>query len=827
MLSEQMREETISALWPLLLDKLDTGVAVTDPQGRVIFVNHAFLDAFEIESNEILGAPVTKATMRMVDEERRHLTPLSLPVMRTLKTGMPIRAREYHFESPTRGWLTWIASATPLLGKGGRVEAVILTMNDVTAFKRTMLALEITEKRFREIAEHSRDFIAYEDLDGIFQYVSPASKLILGYEPTEMIGRASEEFVHKDEVEELRRRHADLNQEYFHTVFRARHKDGSYRWLDTNCTIVRDSEHQPQTFLVICRDITERRAAAETIRRSEAELALAQEIAHLGSFEISYPDGALYWSRELHRICGTNPDDYRPTDGALFEFIHPDDRDRVRCAMESARARHESYELQHRIVCGNGAERWVLERGRYTFDEAGNAVRLNGAVLDITEQKLAEERAAFLDTHDSLTGLPNRQVFAEYVSQAIRIAQKSAGRLAVFCIDPDRFKAVNDSLGHSAGDTLLKSMAERITGSIGAGEFASRLGGAAFLVCAECESVEDVVTLATRLHSALAAPYQIGEQPLEMTTTIGISMYPSDGTAADDLISSAEGAMYRAKAAGCNTIELATRELQHAARLRLGLEQDLRTAIRDRRFVLHYQPIVNLTTGRIAGCEALLRWEHPRRGLLAPAAFINEAEETGLIVPIGEWVLETSCASIAQWTERFSGDLFITVNISARQLKHGGLPEKIAACFGRYKGGAEKLVVELVESTVMDDPDLALRLLREIRDMGVRIAVDDFGIGYSSLAYLKRFPLNTVKIDRTFVGDLETDENDAAIAQSIVTLAHSLGLQVVAEGAETARQLQMLREFGCDFVQGYYFSRPVPADDFEAMLAGGKRLQQP
>lgn len=820
-----MRDETISALWPLLLDKLDTGVAVTDPQGRVIFVNHAFLDAFEIESSEILGAPVTKATRRMLDEERRHLTPLSLPVMRTLKTSMPLRAREYHFESPTRGWLTWIASATPLLGKGGQVEAVILTMNDVTAFKQTMLALEVTEKRFREIAEHSRDFIAYEDMDGIFQYVSPASKLILGYEPTEMIGHASEEFVHKDEVEELRRRHADLDQEFFHTVFRARHKDGSYRWLDTNCTIVRDSDHQPQTFLVICRDITEKRAAAETIRRSEAELALAQDIAHLGSFETTYPEEDSYWSRELHRICGTDPDKYRPSDGALFGFIHPDDRDRVRCAMESARARHGPYELEHRIVCRDGSERWVLERGRYTFDESGNAVRLNGAVLDITERKIAEERATFLATHDSLTGLPNRDVFAEYVSQAIRIVRKSRGRLAVFCIDPDRFKAVNDSLGHATGDSLLKSMAERITGSITAGEFASRLGGAAFLVCAECASVEDVVGVARRLHGVLAPPYHIGEQRLEITTTIGISMYPSDGAAADDLILSAEGAMYRAKSAGCNTIEFATQEVQHAARLRLGLEQDLRTAIRDRQFTLHYQPIVDLATGRIAGCETLLRWQHPRSGLLAPAAFINEAEETGLIVPIGEWVLETACASIAQWIERFGDDLFISVNISAGQLKQGGLPEKIAACFGKYKRGAGKLVVELVESTVMDDPDFALRLLMDIRDMGVRIAVDDFGIGYSSLAYLKRFPLNTVKIDRTFVGDLETDENDAAIAQSIVTLAHSLGLHVVAEGAETARQLQMLREFGCDFVQGYYFSRPVPAQDFEAMLAAGKRLQ--
>ena len=815
-----MGEETVSALWPLLLDKLDTAVAVTDPQGRVTFVNHAFLEAFEIESSDILGAPVTKATMRMLDDERRHLTPLSLPVMRTIKTGTPTGAREYHFESPTRGLLTWIAAATPLLAKGGRIEAVILTINDVTTLKRTMLALQVSEKRFREIAEWSRDFIAYEDAEGVFQYVSPASKLILGYEPTEMIGRNSEEFVHEDEVEDLRARHADVNQEFYHAVFRAKHKDGSYRWLDTNCTIVRDAERQPQTFLVICRDITEGRSAAETIRRSEAELALAQEIAHLGSFETEFSAGDTYWSRELYRICGTDPNSYRPHEGGVWDFVHPHDRERVRSEIEAARAAQKPYELEHRIVCAGGAERWVLERGRYTFDDRGNAVRLNGAVLDITERKAAQERAAFLATHDSLTGLPNRQVFGEYVSQAIRVAQKGHKRLAVFCIDPDRFKAVNDSLGHSAGDSLLKSMAERITASIDAGEFACRLSGDAFLVCAECSNVEEVVRRATVMHGTLAAPHDIGGRQIEMTTTIGISMYPDDGAAADDLIASSEGAMYRAKSDGRNRVELANRELQHAARRRLGLEQELRTAIRDLQFTLHYQPIVDLRSGRIAGCETLLRWEHPGSGLLPPSAFINEAEETGLIVPIGDWVIESACASAAQWTERFGNDLYVTVNISARQLKHGGIPEKIAAC-----GGAQRLVIELVESTVMDDPDLALRLLRDLRELGVRIAVDDFGIGYSSLAYLKRFPLNTVKIDRTFVGDLETDENDAAIAHSIVTLAHSLGLQVVAEGAETVRQIEMLREFGCDSVQGYYFSRPVPAHEFEAMLAAGKRLQ--
>jgi len=815
-----MERKQLSGLWPALLNRLDTAVAVTDSQGRATFVNVALERMFEIDRQNIIGAPITKATMKLVDAEGRPLTPASLPVGRVLATAMAYPSREFQFNSEKSGPLVWVVSASPVLAASGDIDAVILTATDVTELKHTMVALQLTENRFRELAEQSRDLIAYEDAEGVFQYVSPAARSILGYDPLEMIGRRSEEFVHPDQVADLRQRHSDPQDEFFQYVFQAKHKDGSYRWLDTNCTVVSDSASQAKTFLVICRDITERRQASEAVRKSEAELALAQQIAHLGSFEVDYANNELYWSRELYRIYGEDAHTYKPSCDSLSKSVHPDDLERVQQAMDAAKNGRTAYELEHRILMPDGSERWVLERGRFSFDASGKVQRLNGIILDVTERKAAEERAAFLATHDPLTGLPYRHVFVEYLSQAIRIAKKRGEALAVMCIDPDRFKVLNESLGHDAGDELLVNMSERIRNAVDSGALPCRLAGATFALGAACENVEEVVSLAARLHAELDEPYKIQERDIVVTTSIGMAVYPNDADTPEGLIRGAEAAMYRAKAAGRDTLELARPELHRAARDRLTLEQDLRHALSEGQLTLHYQPIGELRTGRITGCEALLRWNHPTSGLLLPDHFIHEAEETGLIIPIGEWVLETACETIARLSSRFKGDFFVAVNISARQLQHAGLPAKIRRCIEMFEDGSP-LVLELVESTVMADPSAALRLLQRLKSLGARIAVDDFGTGYSSLAYLKRFPLDTVKIDRTFVRDLETDENDAAIASSIITLAHSLGLRAVAEGVETSRQLQILQRLGCDFAQGFYLGRPVPASEFDAVLAAG------
>ena len=811
-----MERKQVPGLWPALLNRLDTAVAVTDSQGRVTFVNVAFERMFEVDRQSLIGAPVTKATMKLRDADGRALTPASLPVTRVLTTGVPAPARELQFEN-AQGLQTWLVSAAPVMRDRENIEAVILTATDLTDLKQALTALELTENRFRELAEQSRDLIAYENADGEFLYVSPASQSILGYDPIEMVGRNSEEFVHPDQIKELRQRHAENDEEFFHYVFQAKHKDGSYRWLDTNCTIVRDSASQGKTFLVVCRDVTERRSAAEAVRKSEAELALAQQIAHLGSFELDYGRNDMYWSRELYHIFAQDPQTYTPHAESLWECIHPDDAVRLRHEMDAAKNARSGYELEHRIVCGDG-ERWVLERGRFTFDSRGNVERLNGTILDITERKAAEERAAFLATHDSLTALPYRHVFVEYLVQAIRMARKRDEAVAVMCIDPDRFKLLNDSLGHDAGDALLVMMAERIRNAVGHGAMPCRLAGATFALGAECDRVDDVVSLAARIHALLDEPYRLNGRDLVVTTSIGMAVYPNDAENPEDLIAGAERAMYRAKAAGRDTLELARPELHRAARDRLALDQDLRNALPLNQLVIYYQPIVNLSTGRIAGCEALLRWNHPANGLLLPESFINEAEETGLIVPIGDWVLENACNAVGELSRRFAEELFVAVNISARQLQHTGLPRKVQQCLETI-GKAGPLVLELVESTVMADPIVAMRLLRRLKSLGALLAVDDFGTGYSSLAYLKRLPLDTVKIDRTFVRDLETDENDAAIAQSIITLAHSLGLRAVAEGVETLQQLEILRRLGCDLVQGFYFGRPVPQVEFEAMLS--------
>ncbi len=811
--------------WPALLDKLDVAVAIADAQGAVTFANKAFERAFDLRRGELLGKPIAKITTQLRDADGHYLTQATLPIARVLRTGEPFRPRELFYKRSDGQTYSWLVSAEPVLADDGSLGAVLLTITDISELKQTMLALEVTEKRFRELAEQSRDLIAYENLEGVFQYVSPASSIILGYEPSEMIGHNSEEFVHPGEVATLRERHSNLDEEFFHYVFRAKRRDGSYRWLDTNCSIVRDSERRPGTFMVICRDITEGRQAAEAIKKSEEELNLAQEIAHLGSFELDCKTEEIRWSHELYRIYRLKPEEFTPGADSLTTLTDPEDGERIRSAMAAARDKHMPYEFEHRIICGDRSRRLGFQRGRYSYDASGNAVRLNGTILDITEQKAAEERAAFLAAHDQLTGLANRLVFSEYVSQVIRGAQKREEQVAVLCVGVDRFKTLNDSLGHAAGDALLKIVAERIQLSLRSGEFACRLGGDAFCLCIEATGVDNILSCVTRVHGALNEPYDLPEQRITITTTIGVSVYPNDALVADDLIVSAEAAMYRAKDAGRNSFQLAKPEFQKAAKDRLTIEQDLRDAVREQQLLLHYQPILDLRTGRIAGCEALLRWNHPTRGLLQPEGFIHEAEETGLIIPIGEWVIQTVCGTLTAWIERYNRDLFVAINLSARQLQDVGLLSHIQRSIGAVKHLARHLEFELVESTVMADPASALRLLEQMKAAGVRVALDDFGTGYSSLAYLKRFPLDTVKIDRTFVRDLETDPSDAAIAESIITLGHSLGLDIVAEGVETAGQLSLLRHLNCDSIQGYYFSKAVPADDFGSMLSSGKCLE--
>ncbi len=457
-------------------------------------------------------------------------------------------------------------------------------------------------------------------------------------------------------------------------------------------------------------------------------------------------------------------------------------------------------------------------------DADGSVAGTMVVMADVTERKQAEARINFLAYHDTLTNLPNRALFEDRLGLALNLAHRHGQMLAVLFVALDRFKKFTDTLGRAAGDEILRAVAIRLRTHIREGDTVGRFDSDEFsLLLNAVSGTEDAATAARAIQQALKPPVRVGEQELYVTASIGIGLYPYDGADAQDLLKGAGAALYRAKQQGGNQYQFYTADMNARALKRLTLESSLRRALAGDELVLHYQPQVSGDTGRIVGVEALVRWRHPELGLIPPAEFIPLAEDTGLIEPIGAWVLRTALTQMQSWRARKLPVERIAVNLSARQFQQPDLVAMMAGLLAKTSAPAACLELELTESSIMHDRTGAVAALRELKAMGVRVAVDDFGAGYSSLAYLKHLPIDVLKIDQAFVREMTTDPNDAAIVMAIITLAHSLKLKVIAEGVETEEQQRFLRLLRCDEMQGYLFSRPLLAADFAQLLAA----QQP
>ncbi|HEY5640384.1 MAG TPA: EAL domain-containing protein [Dehalococcoidia bacterium] len=447
---------------------------------------------------------------------------------------------------------------------------------------------------------------------------------------------------------------------------------------------------------------------------------------------------------------------------------------------------------------------------------------------DVTERKQSEEMIRHLAYHDALTDLPNRSLFADRLTVALAQARRTAQGLAVMFLDIDRFKLINDTLGHSAGDELLRDLALQLSSLVREGDTVARVGGDEFtLLLTGIAGHSEVETIAKRVLETVRGPRSISGQKVTVTTSIGVAVFPRDGDEVQTLLSNADTAMYRAKQSGRNCHQTYTPAMSAAILDRASLESELRQAIANHEFVVHYQPQIEAATGRITGAEALVRWNHAERGLIQPAKFIDVAEETGLIIPLGEWVLRVACEQNKAWQDAGLPPLVVTVNLAARQFQQPDLADTISRTLQATGLTPSQLELEITEGTTIQNPDFAASVLRQLRDMGVRVSIDDFGTGYSSLSYLKRFRLDRLKIDRSFVDDLIADHNDAAITTAMIAMAHSLGLTVVAEGVETEAQLSFLLKHGCDYFQGYLMGRPVTATEFEGLLEAGARVDIP
>ncbi|HEY0142702.1 MAG TPA: EAL domain-containing protein [Thermoanaerobaculia bacterium] len=473
----------------------------------------------------------------------------------------------------------------------------------------------------------------------------------------------------------------------------------------------------------------------------------------------------------------------------------------------------------HYYVPRTGRQGWISSVYRPHHSADGNIAGVIGLIRDVTERKAAEQQIEYQAYHDALTGLANRRLFQEHLSLALALAQRRQRLVAVLFLDLDHFKLINDSLGHSVGDAMLRQVAQRLKQAVREGDTVARVGGDEFtIVLQELEHRSDAAVLAEKVLGAIAAPIDVNGHRLYMTTSIGITVFPDDGDDAETLLKNADAAMYRAKDEGRNTYQMSTQELSRSTQERMTLENGLHRAIENGEFEVWYQPQIDLATLEVVGMEALLRWKHASRGIIRPADFISVAEERGMIVVIGDWVIREACREARRLRNLGRDGLRVAVNISAKQFRDQTLLSTVQAALAESDLDPHCLELEITETVAMENVELTMRTLAALRSTGVTIAIDDFGTGHSSLSYLKRFPIDALKIDRAFVQDLPDGVEDAAIVKSVIQLARGLNLRVVAEGVETPEQLAFLRAHHCGEVQGFLFSQPLPADALEAML---------
>ncbi len=560
----------------------------------------------------------------------------------------------------------------------------------------------------------------------------------------------------------------------------------------------------------------------------EEKLAEAQEVAMLGSWEWDVSTETVTWSHEMFRLLGTTPEELKPSYAAFFSYVHPEDQDELALDVQRAVEEGEPYARDFRVLLEDGPLRWLHGRGEVITWEAGQTRLLTGTVQDVTERKRLEDELAHQAFHDPLTNLANQALFRNRVEHATARAARRESPHAVLFLDLDNFKTVNDSLGHTVGDELLVAVAQRLQRHVRGADTAARLGGDEFAVLLDdIEAEGDATRLAERLILALSAPFSSGGREVVVGVSIGIAFH-DPALSSDQLLRNADLAMYRAKAAGKGRAQVFEPEMHTAALERLDMEADLRRALGRGELSVQYQPIVAVGVGVISSVEALVRWRHPVRGLLSPVTFIPLAEETGLIHELGRQVLFEACLQARRWQLDHPSvpGLTVSVNLSPRQLTHADIVDQVQRALDASGLPAPCLVLEITEGAMMADTEVAIAKLTALKAMGVRLAIDDFGTGYSSLSYLQRFPVEIVKIDRSFVAAMETDDQKASLPRAIISLARTMQLQVVAEGVETAAQLELLSELGCDFAQGYYLARPQDSEALGCLLRDGS-LRQP
>ena len=725
-------------------------------------------------------------------------------------------------------------------------------------------ALQISEARYRAIVEDQTELICRFLPDGTLTFVNEAYCRYFGKRREDLIGQSFMPLIPEGNRTRVAEVFASLSPSnpvvsYEHRVILP---DGSLRWQHWTDRVIVSDREQVIELASVGRDITEQKQAEEglrllnmelenrvreraadllleiaerkriesALRESEERYALAVLGANDGLWDWDLKTNKIYYSLRWKAMLGYRDNEITSDPAEWLERIHPQDKEQVQTAIGHHRnGDTEHFEMEYRMLHADGSARWVLSRGLAVRDVNGKASRMAGSQTDITERKLAEERLAHNALHDALTGLPNRILFMDRLEQMLEHTKRNPDQLfAVFFIDLDRFKIINDSLGHPVGDKFLIAIAHLIQSCLRPEDTISRMGGDEFAILVnEINDISDVIRIAERIRSRLMSTTMLGVVNRSSTASIGIALCKGNYAHPQDILRDADTAMYRAKAEGGDRYQIFDAVMYANALQLLQLEADLKQAVERQEWQIYYQPILSLATGEVVGVEALARWLHPQRGLVSPLEFIPLAEETGLILPIGEYVLRTACAQIKAWRDAGRSKLWVSVNMSARQFQDQNLLNMIQQILTNTGLPSEALRLEITESVAMKDFPHSVKTLRDLSALGIYASLDDFGNGYSSLSYLKSLPLRVLKIDRSFIQDIEFDNSSEAITTAIISLGHTLDLDVIAEGVENQEQLAFLKSKLCDEVQGYLFGQPMPAEKVVEMLNLTQRLPTP
>ncbi len=840
-----------------IFQTIPDAVCLIDPEWKVRFWSHGAEIMFGYNADEIVGESI--ALIIPPDIAQKEIT----HCIHELDTKGEMSG--YQTERVTKdGRIIPIELSAVILKRGEAIRGYASIMRDMRERKQVERRLRESEEKYRSIVETTTEWIWEIDPKGTLTFSNAAISDMLGYSPGELIGKNRLELIHPDDRGQAREELAwgvEQKQGWRKSLVRWIPRDGGIRYsLSDSLPIMDDAgaligfrglDHDATELMKVQEALTkayqeledrveertrelaklagelraeieERKRIEEALRRSEKRLSSITSSVAEGIYVLDEKGRILFMNPEAERLLGWNMEEVR--EKSFHDLVHFRTRDGAplplqRCNMHKVIKTGKRFSSTDEVFVRKNGSVFPISVIAAPIIEEGRIIASITAFSDITELKRREEEINVLAHHDALTGLPNRRLFRDIITVELAQARRNRKKMGVLFLDLDRFKDINDTLGHDTGDLLLQEVARRFKISIRQSDTIARIGGDEFnIIIPDITQAEAAAEVARKIIDSLRRPLTIADHHLMITTSIGISVYPDDTEELDNLLNYADMAMYHAKESGRNQYRFYNPAINIRTLERMKFESRLRQALDRGELVLYFQPLVDVPTRQTVSAEALVRWAHPEMGLLEPRQFIPAAEEIGLITSIDEWVLRAACSQIKKWMDSGLSRMCVTVNLSAKEFQSPDLARTVKTVLKRTRLSPKCLSIELTESTAMDNIELTVSRLNELRDIGVQISIDDFGTGYASLNYLKRLPIRRLKIDRVFVREIETNPDDRALISAVVKMAHTLEMKVIAEGVETENQLSFLSSTNCDEAQGFLFSRPVSAGEFEDRL---------